>query len=272
MTGQIDIFKNLLLKVISLQLSFLQELFIAFFVTSVGFSSILEAGSLNKNLAQKCSKIAGSVYKQKDLRNAILTNNPGIIYEALNREIKKVGEAVASSSKKDQIYYNSQWAGNFLGPFITTPIPALKTISEKINFRPGQLMIDIGSGHGVPSLIFGALNPGLKILGYEFVGPKVEGSKRLVNHFGLKNTRFKKQDLSHKDFHLPTADYYYLFNPVHYELTGRLLEQIIRNSNLKKSKVISYGEGWDKKLLKEKGFIKIKEFEDIKVSVWTFDN
>ena len=136
------------------------------------------------------------------------------------------------------------WAALFGGVVISTPLENLVHISNLMKFKPGQTLIDIGSGHGDPGFVFGALNPGLEIVGYDIVKEKVDGANRSAHKLGLNNVRFIQQDLSDPDFVLPEADYYYLFNPVNEDILVSLVKQIKKHSEHRDIKVLVFAGGW----------------------------
>lgn len=175
-------------------------------------------------------------------------------YKILELEKRTVTEKMKHLPPDELAQIKKHWAGSDTGAVIATPIHELAEVSKQIGFRNGQKLIDIGSGHGDPGIVFGALNPGLKITGYELVGAKVDGANSVAAKLGLKNVHFVKQDLSQENFKLPEADYYYLFNPVMPEIVTSLAQQIKEISKTKDVRVIVYGSGWTHDRLKKLSF------------------
>ncbi len=146
------------------------------------------------------------------------------------------------------------WAALFGGDIISTPLESLVHISNLMKFKTGQTLIDIGSGHGDPGFVFGALNPGLEIVGYDIVKEKVDGANRSTHKLGLNNVRFIQQDLSEADFVLPEADYYYLFNPVNEDILVSLVKQIKKHSEQREIKILVFAGGWAPHVLERYDF------------------
>lgn len=151
------------------------------------------------------------------------------------------------------------WSGIYTGEVISTPISVLKEASDYLQIRPGEKFVDIGSGHGLPSMVFGALNPNVEVVGYEIIRPKVMASQKSANKYGLENVSFILQDLSDPKFKLPPANYFYFFNPVMPKIVADLAEQIRILSKDSPVKVLVYhdmetGLQWTDRLFRDAGF------------------
>lgn len=75
-----------------------------------------------------------------------------LAHEILLEEEAKVVQRVHST--RSSIGLKSHWAATFTGRAIQTPLRALKMISDELEFEPGETLIDLGSGHGDPALVF----------------------------------------------------------------------------------------------------------------------
>lgn len=163
-------------------------------------------------------------------------------------------EEVRAIRRRGDENLSRHWAALHAGSIITTPIAYLKIISDYMQFQPGEKLIDIGSGHGDPALVFAALNPQMEITGYDIVKAKVDGAAASAKKLGITNASFVEQDLSEPGFQLPFADYFYLFNPVNEEVVRSLALQIMNLSSGRRVKVIIFGIGWDASVFEESGF------------------
>ncbi|MCB0413898.1 MAG: methyltransferase domain-containing protein [Bdellovibrionales bacterium] len=175
-----------------------------------------------------------------------------IISKYRKQTINEVDEL--GPSEKDTL--ERHWSALYLGDIINTPLSALVTLNKLIPFKPGDRLIDIGSGHGHPILVLGALNHQAEFLGYEIVEAKVQEISNNVQSMGLDNVNIKRQDLSAADFKIPEADYYFIYNPVNFDTLENIILQIKVHSSKKSIKVIVFGkDGWDKYILEKHGFI-----------------
>lgn len=176
----------------------------------------------------------------------------------LEQEKEWVRKALHDLPSLEQELLKREWAGINSGSIISTPIYLLFEMAKKIGFQSGEVLVDIGSGHGDPALVFGTLHPGLKVIGYDIAQPKVESANRLAQNFDLQNVKFFKQDLGDPAFNLPVADYYYLFNPASSVIVARMAAQIRQIAKTKAVKVIVFSGGWTPDIFNEFGFIKTK--------------
>lgn len=193
---------------------------------------------------------SADVYRPSTFRELLESGLFAQANQKLVAEKLRVVEEVGQSPLR----YSFHWGGELSGDIISTPIPILSEISQKLNFQPGQTLVDIGSGHGNPGLVLGALNPGLQITGYDVVPFKVNSAQRLGKKFGLSNVQFIEQNLGDPNFKLPDADYYYFFNPVKENVMREMAEQIIAVSRRRDVKVIVYADGWTPHILRDMGF------------------
>lgn len=169
-------------------------------------------------------------------------------------DIFAVEDLMDEYTEEDFEKIEAHWSAVNTGDSISTPFFVLNEISKIMNFKPGSTIIDLGSGHGKPSLLFGALNPEVKVVGYEIVPEKVFGSIESAKRLGVTNLDFLQQDLSDEDFKLPLADYYYSFNPVNEEVAVHLAEQIKKHSLNNSVQIICSDEGVDNTAFKYVGF------------------
>ena len=175
-------------------------------------------------------------------------------FDEFHRLISEEREAVirAVRSRDDSDPLNEHWAATYAGDIISSRVDALVEISQQIHFKKGATLIDIGSGHGEPGLVFGALNPDLNVIGYDIVPEKVEGANQSAAKLGIVNARFEVRDLSRRP--PPIADYYYLFNPVKPEVLRQIVNHVRADAGGKDAKFIVYSGGWTHNVLKDAGF------------------
>lgn len=120
----------------------------------------------------------------------------------------------------------------------STVLLALSNLRPELNAS----IIDLGSGFGRVGLIFSLLRPDIKFTGYEYVEERVTNSNSASKSFEIQNNlKFFTQDLSDKEFILPVADIYYLYDPFTQETYDFILEQILALSKKQGIKVVTKG-------------------------------
>jgi tRNA1(Val) A37 N6-methylase TrmN6 len=78
----------------------------------------------------------------------------------------------------------------------------------------GSRFIDLGSGYGRLGFVIGLLRPDMDFKGYEFVRHRVDNAMLTVENLDLQDhVQFYTQDLSSRDFQIPDAEIYYLYDP-----------------------------------------------------------
>lgn len=129
----------------------------------------------------------------------------------------------------------------------STILLALDIISPK----QGSRVIDLGSGYGRVGLVCSLIRPDLDIIGYEYVDHRVTVANSASQYLGLEeNLDFQTQDLSKKDFNIPVADIYYLYDPFTKETYQYVLKQIVEISKKQKVTIVTKGNAkvWIKEI------------------------
>lgn len=102
------------------------------------------------------------------------------------------------------------------------------TALNHLRLVQGDRFIDLGSGYGRVGLIVGLMCPDIEFVGYEFVPHRVDIANRATQNLGLeKNVEFFTQDLSLKNFVIPEAAVYYMYDPFSEETYKHVLDQLI---------------------------------------------
>lgn len=136
--------------------------------------------------------------------------------EALGVNAAKVTADLNNLSRREiEARYGDElvWSG-FGNRNLLTPYFEFQNIIDKLAPRPGQLLVDLGSGLGRQGIYLGVTHPEVKFHGYELVQERVAESERAAKALELANVKFSKQDLSDPNFKPEAADFYYAFNPV----------------------------------------------------------
>lgn len=137
----------------------------------------------------------------------------------LNYQLDK--DMVVDFKTKERLY---QKAGAGVQSGYSTILLALHTLK----LAKDSKVIDLGSGYGRVGLVCALLRPDVHFIGYEFVSHRVKNAKESCHALGLeKSLSFVTQDLSLKEFKIPDADVYYLYDPFTKETYDYILQQIV---------------------------------------------
>lgn len=152
--------------------------------------------------------------------------------------------------------------------YLLTPYFEFQHVVDKLNPKPGQLFVDLGSGLGRQGIYLGVTRPEVNFHGYEIVGERVSESERAAKNLELPNVKFFKQDLSDTKFRPEAADYYFAFNPVSGATFLKILNDL-REQSVKTKKpfslVLALSKDVDRVLEQNSGFKEFKypaAFED----------
>lgn len=163
----------------------------------------------------------------------------GVLHDLANANYQEMARSIRSSPDRRNVVRAQ--GGATVGSPLNTPLADLMKIDSLIQFKNGESIVDLGSGHGAPALFFAALHPETDWLGIELVREKVNGAELVALSLELSNVHFVQGDLGAADFRLPSADTYYLLNPVDQKILKSLFEQMHQIAKTRKIRIIGLG-------------------------------
>lgn len=153
-------------------------------------------------------------------------------------------------ANKERLY---EGAGVGVQSGYSTVLTALRCLQPP----PGSRFIDLGSGYGRVGFVVGLLRPDMDFIGYEFVQHRVDIASATSNNLGMNHhVHFYTQDLSLKDFQIPEADIYYLYDPFSEETYGHVLSQLVEISQRQSITIATKGnaKAWLMELARREGW------------------
>lgn len=106
----------------------------------------------------------------------------------------------------------------------------------------GARFVDLGSGYGRLGLVIGILRPDIDFKGYEFIQHRVDITMATVLNFNMQgHVQMYTQDLALKEFLIPDADIYYLYDPFSDVTYGHVLSQLVSISLKHKISIVTKG-------------------------------
>ncbi|UYL10298.1 class I SAM-dependent methyltransferase [Bdellovibrio sp. SKB1291214] len=116
------------------------------------------------------------------------------------------------------------------------------TALNHLQITGSSKFVDLGSGYGRVGLVVGLLRPDIHFVGYEYVPHRVQISAKTAERFEIQDhVKFQVQDLSLKDFSIPEAEIYYLYDPFSEETYSHVLHQLIDLSRRKPFVIVTKG-------------------------------
>lgn len=95
---------------------------------------------------------------------------------------------------------------------LLTPYHELLQMCRLLKPKAGSTLIDLGAGYARMAFVLNQIEPKAKFIGYEIVDERVIESNRLLKKYNLTLASMHTQDLSCKNFELPIADSYLLYD------------------------------------------------------------
>lgn len=95
---------------------------------------------------------------------------------------------------------------------LLTPYTEIRQILKEVNPQPNQHIVDLGAGYGRMAFVIGRHYPEVRFTGYEVVAERVQEAKRCLDQFSYSNVQMLQQDLVEKNFQLPEADIFFLYD------------------------------------------------------------
>lgn len=116
------------------------------------------------------------------------------------------------------------------------------TALQNLNLQPGNRIIDLGCGFGRVGFVVGLLRPDVDFKGYEFVKNRVDLAQHSSQRLGLeKHVNFFTCDLSDRNFHIPDAEVYYMYDPFNEDTYKYVLSQLVSVSRQHKITIVTKG-------------------------------
>ncbi len=150
-------------------------------------------------------------------------------------ELNYITDETASIEQKERLY---EGAGVGVQSSYVTTLMALRYLNPAKNSR----FVDLGSGYGRVGLVVGLMRPDIDFIGYEFVEGRVSIATNTSQNLGIdQHVHFHTQDLSSKNFQIPPADAYYIFDSFSDETYVHVLTRLQDIALTKKITVVTKG-------------------------------
>ena len=128
------------------------------------------------------------------------------------------------------------------GSAVQSSYTTILLVLRYLKMTKGSRFIDLGSGFGRVGLALGLLRPDIQFTGYEFVKQRVDFAEHASQALNMNShVHFQSQDLSAKDFLIPEAEVYYLFDPFNEETYVHVMNQLSAIAKNKKITIITKG-------------------------------
>lgn len=125
---------------------------------------------------------------------------------------------------------------------LQTPYSEILRILQLLKIKPYQHIIDLGAAYGRMGVVIGGLYIKNIFTGFEYVKTRVDEGNRIYKELGFDKCHLFTQDLFAKDFELPEADVYFIYDYGQVEHIDHTLKQIAAVSHKRPVKVVARGK------------------------------
>lgn len=133
---------------------------------------------------------------------------------------------------------------------LQTPYSECLRILQLLKIKPYQHIVDLGSAYGRMGIVIGGLYLKNSFTGYEYVVGRVEEGNRVYRELNFSRCSQIAQDLFSKDFELPEADVYFIYDYGQVEHIDHTLKQIEVMAHKRPVKVVVRGK-FTKQIIEE---------------------
>ncbi|OQW48951.1 MAG: hypothetical protein A4S09_13375 [Proteobacteria bacterium SG_bin7] len=134
----------------------------------------------------------------------------------------------------------NSWAG-LDQEVLQTPYVELHEIMEQLDLRDGSLIVDVGAAYGRLGHVIGRSFPNLHFLGFEVVLERVLEGNRVLKNFNYSNVSLRHADVADKNFSLPVAEAYFIYDFGSPDHVRKVLNDIGEISKTKAVSVVGRG-------------------------------
>lgn len=125
---------------------------------------------------------------------------------------------------------------------LQTPYSEIHRILHLLKLKPYQHVIDLGAAYGRMGVVIGGLYLKNIFTGYEYVSTRVDEGNRVYAELGFQRCKLHTQDLFSKNFELPEADIYFIYDYGQVEHIEHTLRQIETLAHKRPVKVVVRGK------------------------------
>lgn len=125
---------------------------------------------------------------------------------------------------------------------LQTPYSECLRILQLLKVKPYQHIIDLGAAYGRMGVVIGGLYIKNSFTGYEYVKARVDEGNRVYKELGFVRSQLLEQDLFDRDFELPEADIYFIYDYGQVEHINHTLMQIREICQKRPVKVVVRGK------------------------------
>lgn len=191
------------------------------------FKSPRDTDQINRQHARLIDKILG--FDVKGVENHLVLQGRSVLP---NGSYEYWGPALHDGAQT--------WVG--LDPqTLNTPYSVLRRLCEVLKLKD-ELVVDLGAALGRLGAVMHQASPRARFLGLEYVPARVDEANRVFRKWGMGNSRCEVSDLFARDFELPEAQVYFIYDYGKHEHINATLGQIKLESEKRSLRLVARGQ------------------------------
>lgn len=214
------------------------------------------------------------VFRQKDFfqipkhNDQISRQHAMIVDKLLGFDLKGVEEKLVKAGKIKMPQGSFEYWGPALhegaqtwvgldAQTLNTPYSVLHRLCSLLELKDGLTVVDLGAAHGRLGVVMHFMNPKAKFIGLEYVPERVAEANRIYAHWGCSNALCLEQDLFRKDFELPQADVYFIYDYGRHDQINATLGQLSLEAEKRPIRLVARGQATNKLIADHHGWLEV---------------
>ncbi len=133
----------------------------------------------------------------------------GLRVDEIEASLAKSGSrdpAPSTSGDKHQLWFG-------LSPRdLLTPYLEIRRSLAELKLTPGMTVVDLGAAYGRMGFVLHRHEPGVRFVGYEYVGERVRDGRKALDRFGAALAELHHADLTSPRLEISSADVYFVYD------------------------------------------------------------
>lgn len=212
----------------------------------------LEGASLSLNDRKKLL-LSPDFFQTPKANDVIRRQHANMVDKILGFRVKYIEEMLVAEARGfDPEGSHESWGPNMHNGVQTwvglelqtlqTPYSEISRILQLLKLKPYQNVVDLGAAYGRMGIVIGGLYLKNSFTGYEYVKARVDEGNRIFKELGMNRSQLITQDLFDKNFELPEADVYFIYDYGQVEHIDHTLNQIKAVAMKRPCKIVVRGK------------------------------
>ncbi len=157
----------------------------------------------------------------------------GLQAEAVEKAVRKVEHSAQPLYKGHETYFNVSVAGTQIS------YADIRILLIGLGLKPGDKIVDLGSGYGRMGFVVGDQYPEVSFKGYEIVAARREEASRVAAMWGWSQVSYETRDLGDPHLSPEPADIYFMYDPANNPTLAKILGDLRKISTRRLIRIVT---------------------------------